>query len=309
MPDATRDAKGPGGLPSRKSNRARLFRNTVRHEGAGRGRGARPAGRGNGLTTSLSNVCSIVETGAPTVKARAAVREKNLWFHRAAKRAVLLRQPEVRIDNGSREGRATPGGVGILAYGSLLTWPGPELHRLIQARVDGVTTPFAVEFARAASRRSGAPTLAPVDTGGRRVGGSLLLLEAGVGLEQARHLLYRREINKAGTRLRYDPDEPPSPDRVRIERLGGFEGCEHVIYARLPAWLAPDPVDLARRAIASARASSGAEGRDGISYLMGVRANGIETPLTPAYEREILSQTATTSLAEAHAAARAHPIT
>jgi hypothetical protein len=199
--------------------------------------------------------------------------------------------------------------VGILAYGSLLTWPGSELDSLIDKRIDGITTPFAVEFARASSRRSGAPTLAPVKTGGCRVTGSLLLLEHHVDLERAHHLLYRREINQVGSDLTYDPNEPPSPDRVRIERLARFDGCDHVIYARLPAVLEPDPVDLARRAIASARASSGAEGRDGITYLMGVRANGIETPLTPAYEQEILRQTATTSLKDAHAAARANPLT
>jgi hypothetical protein len=199
--------------------------------------------------------------------------------------------------------------VGILAYGSLLTWPGPELHSLLHGRTGGITTPFAVEFARASSRRSGAPTLAPVDTGGCRVDCSLLLLDPDIGLEHAHHLLYRREINQPGGELTYDPDQPPSPDRVRIERLTDFAGCDHVIYAKLPAPLAPDPVDLARRAIASARASSGAEGRDGISYLMGVRAHGIETPLTPAYERAILRQTGTTSLSEAHATARANSIT
>ena len=136
-----------------------------------------------------------------------------------------------------------------------------------------------------------------------------MLLHIEVDLDQAHHLLYRREINKAGTELTYDSNELPSPDRVRIERLHDIEGCDHVLYTRLPATLAPDPVDLARRAIASARASSGAEGRDGISYLMGVRANGIETPITPAYEQEILRQTATTSLAEAHSVARANPTT
>ncbi|MGH2776563.1 MAG: hypothetical protein ACRDJT_14190 [Actinomycetota bacterium] len=216
---------------------------------------------------------------------------------------------EVRIDNGNKPGRARGSGVGILAYGSLLTWPGSELHPLINERRDGVPTPFAVEFARAASRRSGAPTLAPVETGGCSVYGSMLLLHTDVDLDQAHHLLYRREINKAGTELTYDSHEPPSPDRVHIERLRDIEGCNHVLYARLPATLAPDPADLARRAVASARASSGAEGRDGISYLMGVKANGIETPLTPAYEKEILHQTDTTSLAEAHSAARANPTT
>lgn len=42
---------------------------------------------------------------------------------------------------------------------------------------------------------------------------------------------------------------------------------------------------------------------------MGVKANGIETPITPAYEREILRRTATKSLAEAHSAARSNPTT
>jgi len=227
---------------------------------------------------------------------------------------------EVCIDNGNKLGRATgkliappvrpsPARVGILAYGSLLTSPGPELHSLIRKRIDGITTPFSVEFARASVRRSGAPTLTPVETGGTQVTGSLLLLERDVDLERAHHLLYRREINQVESDLTYNPNEPPSPDRVRIELLANFDGCDHVIYAKLPAVLEPDPVDLARRAIASARASSGAEGRDGITYLMGVRANGIETPLTPAYEREILRQTATTNLSDAHTAARANPIT
>ncbi len=133
------------------------------------------------------------------------------------------------IDKGNQPRRATGSRVGILAYGSLLTWPGSELHPLINERIDGVPTPFAVEFARTASRRSGAPTLAPVITGGGRVDGSVLLLHADVDL--------------------------------------------------------------------------------GISYLMGVRASGIETPISPAYEKEILRPTATTSLAEAHTAARANPIT
>jgi hypothetical protein len=228
--------------------------------------------------------------------------------HQACSTSEKPIHKEVRIGSGNDRNRATKNRVGILAYGSLLTWPGPELLPLIHARIDDITTPFAVEFARASSRRSGAPTLAPVETGGCCVQGSLLLLERDTGLEHAHHLLYRREINQPGAELTYDPDEPPSPDRVRIERLAGFAGCDHVIYARLPAVLEPDPVDLARRAIASARASSGDEGRDGISYLMGVRAHGIETPLTPTYEQEILRQTGTTSLTEAHAAARANPI-
>ncbi len=192
------------------------------------------------------------------------------------------------------------GRVGILAYGSLLSHPGAELAGLIERRIDGALTPFAVEFARAASRRSGAPTLAPVDRGGTQVEGSLLLLEKGTGLELARHALYRREINQVGSsELTYDHHALSSPNRVRVDHLCDHWGCANVIYAKLPVTLEPDPVDLAHRAIASARATAGREGRDGISYLMGVKANGVTTPLAPSYEREILRQTGTASLSEA----------
>ena len=191
------------------------------------------------------------------------------------------------------------GRVGILAYGSLLSHPGAELAGLIERRIDGARTPFAIEFARAASRRSGAPTLAPVDRGGTQVDGSLLLLEKGTDLELARHALFRREINQIGGELTYDHHAPPSPNRVRVDHLCDHWGCTNVIYAKLPVTLEPDPVDLAQRAIASAKDTAGERGRDGISYLMGVKANGVTTPLSPAYEREILRQTGTSCLSEA----------
>jgi hypothetical protein len=272
---------------------------------------------GNGRTTSISNVCSILETTAPPVKSPFCPSLDTPGFGPA--RACSNNKDDdqevgIGIDTGNSQGRArarplSHTGVGILAYGSLLTWPGAELHGLIEKRIDKIRTPFSVEFARAAARRSGAPTLAPVDEGGCRVDGSLLILDADVELEDAYHLLYRREINQVGTELTYDPNEPPSPDRVHIEQLTDFEDCRHVLFAKLPALLEPDPVDLARRAIASASAASGAEGRDGISYLMGVRSNRIETPLTPAYIEEILNQTGTSNLSEALAAARASATT
>ena len=36
--------------------------------------------------------------------------------------------------------------VGVLAYGSLLTSPGPELNEATAMRIEGVVTPFPVEF-------------------------------------------------------------------------------------------------------------------------------------------------------------------
>ena len=86
---------------------------------------------------------------------------------------------------------------------------------------------------------------------------------------------------------------------MRVDHLCDHWGCANVLYAKLPVTLEPDPVDLAQRAIASAKGLAGGECRDGISYLMGVKANGVTTPLSPAYEREILRQTSTSCLAEA----------
>jgi hypothetical protein len=59
----------------------------------------------------------------------------------------------------------------------------------------------------------------------------------------------------------------------------------------------PSAEELAKRAIQSLK--SAADGRGGISYLMANLAERIVTPLTPAYEAEILRQTKTKSLEEA----------
>ena len=66
----------------------------------------------------------------------------------------------------------------------------------------------------------------------------------------------------------------------------------------------PTPEMLARLAIASAAAPSGAVARDGISYLKAARDSGIVTPLTADYEREIVRQTGGRDLAEALAIVR-----
>jgi len=66
--------------------------------------------------------------------------------------------------------------IGILAFGSLLDDPGAEISRLIERRIEPVTTPFKVEFARASISRDGAPTLVPVDQGGAAVAGGFCYL-------------------------------------------------------------------------------------------------------------------------------------
>jgi len=53
-----------------------------------------------------------------------------------------------------------------LAYGSLIDDPGSEIQPVIARLIEGVETPFKVEFARSSEKRDGAPTLVPVKEGG-----------------------------------------------------------------------------------------------------------------------------------------------
>ena len=55
--------------------------------------------------------------------------------------------------------------IGILAYGSLIDDPGFEIKGLISKKLNGILTPFKIEFARCSSSRGGAPTLVPVQNG------------------------------------------------------------------------------------------------------------------------------------------------
>lgn len=87
--------------------------------------------------------------------------------------------------------------VGILAYGSLIADPGPEIEPAIVGRKDGVLTPFKVEFARTSNKRGGAPTLVPF-SGGAHVLASLAILN--LCEKDAADRLYRREINQVGSR-------------------------------------------------------------------------------------------------------------
>lgn len=83
--------------------------------------------------------------------------------------------------------------IAILAFGSLIDEPGKEIGPLIRERIDGVRTPFPIEFARSSSTRGGAPTLIPVDVDGARVNGFLFVLDSAVSLAEAKTLLWRRE--------------------------------------------------------------------------------------------------------------------
>lgn len=170
--------------------------------------------------------------------------------------------------------------VAILAYGSLLYQPGPELALVIVGR-EPCSTPFPVEYGRASARWGGGPVLVPHPAGGP-VLGALLHLAPSVGLGDAVHMLATRE------------GLPDTRGVVEVADIG--DGI--VLTAALPRNLpAPDmvPRHLARRALASAATGR----RNGVAYLRGAIAAGIRTPCTDAYADAILEITGATTLVDA----------
>lgn len=195
--------------------------------------------------------------------------------------------------------------IGILAYGSLIPDPGAEIEAATAGRITGVETPFRVEFSRSSRTRDGAPTLVPVERGGGRVSGVVIVLRESVTETEAQDMLYRRERNRVGSGDVYAEVDRTDGDDAFLGRLDDFAGLRVVFHAALRANIAePTPELLARLAIASAGAAAGRAARDGISYLMAAKQSGIVTPLMAGYEREVLRQTGGRSLEEALAIAR-----
>ena len=196
------------------------------------------------------------------------------------------------------------GRVGILAYGSVITDPGEEIQRAIVETRKGILTPFNIEFARKSQKRAGAPTLVPVPSGGNPVRATLIVLN--VTEQEAANYLYRRELNQVSQAdVVYTPKRKPTVNTVIIDRWENFEGVPVVLSVRLGANIEPlAAAELAALAIASARSPLN-NGRDGISYLINAKKEGIQTPLSPAYEEEIKRQTRTGSLEDALAKTQA----
>ena len=152
--------------------------------------------------------------------------------------------------------------------------------------------------------RDGAPTLVPVTRGGAKVAGVVLVLHDSVNETAAQDMLYRRERNRVGSGDVYSDVDPADPDSALLGRLDGFAGLDVVFHAALRANIEEPTAELlARLAIESAAAPSGATGRDGISYLMDAKRSGIVTPLMAGYEAEILRRTGGGDLEEARAIA------
>lgn len=196
--------------------------------------------------------------------------------------------------------------IGILAYGSLIEDPGIELKPLICERIRDVETPFNIEFARSSSSRDKAPTVVPVSGGfGSPVKGIIMVLNENVNLEKAKDLLWRRETRNEESNKHYSNPENPSSKQVVVANISDFCGLEVVLYTQIGANIDnPTPQKLATLAIESARLNAGLQGKDGISYLMSVKNQNIETPLMKQYEAEILRLVGAGSLSEALAMVR-----
>lgn len=191
--------------------------------------------------------------------------------------------------------------VGILAYGSLLDDPGAELQACEVRRIEGVKTPFDVEFARSSRTRCGGPTLVPVTAGGAAVSASVLVLKDTVDEEFAQDMLYRRETWQVGEPVYY---RDAQGDWIRT--ISSFAGLDTCLYTAFESNIHSLTVaQLADLAITSASKAAGADERDGISYLKEQKRRGLVTPLMPGYEAEVLSRTGGRDLTDAWTRVRA----
>jgi hypothetical protein len=114
-------------------------------------------------------------------------------------------------------------GVGILAYGSLISDPGIEIGPQIAQRVPA-TTPFPVEYARLSRTRGGAPTVVPYSSG-NPVNAEVLVLLDSVKLPEAKRLLWRRETRNEHTGKLYPARNSPKAvvgalSRTPLGRVG-----------------------------------------------------------------------------------------
>jgi len=188
--------------------------------------------------------------------------------------------------------------IGILAYGSLIDDPGPEITPKIKTTIDCIT-PFNVEFARMSKTRDNAPTLIPVGEEGRPVKAKILVLE-NVSSAEATDMLWRREIRQADRSKKYPMKLKPSTNDVVIKNIENFHGVNIVLYTSIGQNIGlPAAGLLAKLAIESYYGTSGDKKMDGVHYLLNAKNNGIETGLSADYEKAILGATKSTNLVEA----------
>jgi hypothetical protein len=208
-----------------------------------------------------------------------------------------LTDQDVTLTASMPTGTSGPTNLGILAFGSLIITPGPEIASVTVGRITDVKTPFKVEFARKMKVRGYAPTLIPVDSGGAQVSAEILVMRDDVTPDLAADMLWRRETHQTG-RQRYRRPAAIGRDDVIVETIHDLARVRTVLYTRIgPNVDRLSAETLANLAIHSVRTAS--PGEDGITYLMDARRCGIETPLMHDYERAILRKTRSRTLRDA----------
>lgn len=185
--------------------------------------------------------------------------------------------------------------LGLLAYGSLIAEPGPDIEAVTTAVIRNVTTPFNVEFARRSSSRDMAPTLVPVTEAGAQVP-AVIYIVSGTQAD-AEQLIYARETR---SKRPYKRPAKPTLEQVWVDVFEDFSDVETVLYTRIGDNIAAEDRNaayLAKAAIESAEKRK--DGKDGISYLREKLAQGMITPLSGPYEAEILRRLEVKTLDEA----------
>lgn len=190
--------------------------------------------------------------------------------------------------------------LGILAFGSLIDNPGQEISEFEIERIE-CETPFKIEFARTSSTRGNAPTLIPVDKGGRFVKALIIILRNDVSVETAKSALWRRETHRKNGTETYAHSENPTPNKVVVKLLYNFMNVETVLYTSIGSNINQKLTGelLADFAIASIMTKAGQEEKDGLRYLLSAKRNNIVTELSADYESQILAKTNTTALEQA----------
>lgn len=193
--------------------------------------------------------------------------------------------------------------IGILAFGSLIEFPGKEIEEIEIGRIECVT-PFNVEFARISSTRGYAPTLIPIfdNSKGLQVNAIIIIIDSEVSIEKAKSILWRRECHVIEKSENYKEPKNPTSKNVMIGELDNFCNVEKVIFTYFiiqEDYKDLNPLNLADYAIKSAQSQAGKEAKDGISYLISIKKYGIITEFGEDYEKEILNKTNTTSLENA----------
>lgn len=190
--------------------------------------------------------------------------------------------------------------IGILAYGSLINNPGQEISECEIDRIQ-CETPFKVELARISSTRGNAPTLIPVENGGKKVRAVIIALRDSTDIEFAKTILWRRELHKPNSSEIYTLPTNPTLNQVVIKTCDNFMNVRTVLYTSIGSNI-EQPLTgelLAEYAISSILSSAGQEERDGIRYLLAAKRNSIVTELSADYEIQILKKTKTETLEQA----------